>query len=166
MCFTYVFQIVNEWEFSKPWITEEEREKAQKALDELSSWLEEEEEEQSKLTLFDKPAFLASEVNSKVEKAEKKVGFSPIFSVCFGVYVYMLEVVFMNAQVVQIGKKRKPPPPPPPKNETITINETSIETEGAENETLSESIHMDGNATASSNETESSSSEGHDELKR
>ena len=71
--YTCIFQIVNEWEFSKPWITDEEREKAQKALDDLSSWLEEKEEAQSKLTLFDQPAFLASEVDSKVEKAEKKV---------------------------------------------------------------------------------------------
>lgn len=72
----------------------------------------------------------------------------------------------MNTQVLQIGKKPKPPPPPPPKNDTIIINETIIETQGGENETLTESINLDGNTTASSNETESSSSEDHDELKR
>ena len=139
-------ETIEQFQESKPWISDEEKQTLTDSLNGFVTWLDEKEELQAKLSDTERPAFVAAEVASEVKPLDFK-----------------------------LQKLKKRPAPPPPKEEVeenaTDVNATETETtEGAsgedgdateKEETEGEAKTEEGDATETDGDAED-----HSELRR
>jgi hypoxia up-regulated 1 len=124
--------LLAQWETSKPQITEEERQSVTTLIERVRQWIEEQETAQSQRQLSEDPAYLSRDIPEQ---------FRPI-----------------EALVLRLSRKPKPKPVVTNTTNTTESNFTASATnETVLNETMNET-DATGNASATTNETSSSSS--------